>query len=60
MGRPDRGTEEDAKGKRIYRRRVYLTVDRAYDKGGAYWGIGAPLYVEFTLDKSYVRFIRNE
>ena len=44
---------------RIYCRRVYLPIDGAYDKGGAYWGCGAPLYVEFTLDKSYVNFFRK-
>lgn len=26
---------------------------------GAYWGCGEPLYVEFTLDKSYVHFFRE-
>lgn len=60
MGRPDVGSQADATGKRIYCRRVYLTCDGAYDKGGAYWGIGAPLYVKFTLDKSYVEFFRKE
>jgi hypothetical protein len=59
MGRSDIGTKQDAKGKRIYRRRVYLFCD-GYDKGDAYWGCGAPLYVEYTLDKSYVAFFRKE
>lgn len=25
--------------------RMYLPYDNAYDSGGAYWGIGDPLYV---------------
>ena len=32
--------------------------DGAYDKGGAYWGIGSPLRVEYTKDLSYVKFYR--
>jgi hypothetical protein len=59
MGRPDVGERKDVEGKRIYCRRVYLIYDGAYDKGGAYWGCGATLYVEFTLDKSYISFFRN-
>jgi hypothetical protein len=59
MGRYGTGTKADATGKRIYRRHVPLVYDGVYDKGGAYWGCGAPLYVEYTLDMSYVAFIRN-
>ncbi len=44
-------------GQRIYDRRVILS--QGYDKGGAYWGIGAPLRVEFTADLSFVRFYRD-
>mgnify|MGYP003623421098 CR=1 FL=1 len=54
------GDKRNAKNKKIYCRRVPLPIDGAYDKGGAYWGIGAPLYVEFTLDKTYVKFFRKE
>lgn len=43
---------------KVYQRRVALPYDGAYDRGGAYWGIGAPLYVRFTLDLSYVEFFR--
>ena len=32
--------------------------DGGYDKGGAYWGIGSPLRVEYTKDLSYVKFYR--
>jgi hypothetical protein len=60
MGRSDIGTKQDAEGKKIYCRRVYLIYGGAYDKGGAYWGCGSPLYVEYTLDKSYVRFFREQ
>ena len=60
MGRPNVGTKEDACGKQIYRRHIPLIYDGAYDSGGAYWGCGSPLYVEFTIDKSYVNFYRNE
>ncbi len=61
MGRANIGTKiQEGSGKRIYRRRVYLPLDGAYGKGGAYWGCGVPLYVEFTLDKSYVNFFRKE
>lgn len=59
MGRPSVGDRSQITGQRIYCRRVYLPIDGAYDKGGAYWGCGEPLYVEFTLDKSYVRFFRK-
>jgi hypothetical protein len=41
----------------VYDRRVPM-IDGAYDSGGAYWGIGKPLYVRFTKDLSYVEFFR--
>lgn len=59
MGRPNIGTKENIVGKRIYCRHVPLVYDGAYDRGGAYWGCGSKLYVEFTLDKSYVKFKRS-
>lgn len=60
-GRPGVGSMlvEEGTQQTIYRRRVPLVYDGAYDKGGAYWGCGKPLYVEFTLDKSYVHFFRE-
>lgn len=30
----------------------------AYDKGGAYWGIGKQLRVKYTKDLSYIEFYR--
>jgi hypothetical protein len=32
--------------------------DGAYDKGGAYWGIGSQLRVSYTKDLSYIEFYR--
>lgn len=55
MGRPNVGCEPD--DIKVYTRRVPM-IDGAYDRGGAYWGIGKPLYVRFTLDLSYVEFFR--
>lgn len=43
---------------KVYQKRVRLIYDGAYDAGGAYWGIGAPLYVRFTADLSYVEYFR--
>jgi hypothetical protein len=31
----------------------------AYDKGGAYWGIGKALRVSYTRDLSYIKFYRK-
>lgn len=72
MGRPNVGTEPVIVTRfngrnvrtckcdqvKVYQRRVAL-YDGAYDRGGAYWGIGRPLYVRFTKDLSYVEFFRD-
>jgi len=42
---------------KVYRKRVRLDSG-GYDSGGAYWGLGAPLYVEFTKDFSYIHYFR--
>jgi len=42
---------------KIYDRRVPM-VDGAYDKGGAYWGMGPELRVEFTKDLTFINFYR--
>jgi len=34
--------------------------DGAYDKGGAYWGIGEQLRVSYTKDLSYIEFYRGQ
>jgi len=57
-GRNNVGKVEDVpESTRIYNRRISLKD--GYDKGGAYWGEGDPLYVDFTLDKSYIYFHRE-
>ncbi len=36
-----------------------VPMDKAgYDKGGAYWGYGKQLRVQYTKDLSYIRFYR--
>jgi len=69
MGRPNVGSQpvQVSRGNagrickcdqtKVYQRRVPM-IDGAYDAGGAYWGIGKPLYVRFTKDLSYVEFFR--
>jgi hypothetical protein len=53
MGRPSILSNKIPECRRIVR------VDDGYDKGGAYWGIGEPLYVEFNKDLSYINFTRE-
>ena len=57
MGRSNVGTRP-SKGK-VYTRYVPF-YDGAYDKGGAYWGSPANLYVSFTKDMTYIEFHRKE
>ncbi len=57
MGRPNEGTKPA--NKRVFNRAVPF-VDGAYDKGGAYWGMGKQLRVEYTQDLSYINFYRAE
>lgn len=42
---------------KVYDKRVPM-IDGAYDRGGAYWGIGRQLRVRFTADLSYIEFYR--
>lgn len=69
MGRPDRipeGETIEINGEinttfhpgKIYRKRVRLDSG-GYDMGGVYWGIGAPLYVEFNKDLTYIKYFRQ-
>lgn len=44
---------------KIYDCAVPMSSDGAYDKGGAYWGIGPQLRVSYTKDLSYVNFYRK-
>jgi hypothetical protein len=57
MGRPNVG--EKPENTRIYDCYVPMSGDGAYDTGGAYWGLGAPLRVQYTKDLSYIRFYRE-
>lgn len=56
MGRSSHG--ERPQNVKIYDCRVPMYSDGAYDKGGAYWGIGPELRVKYTKDLSYVEFYR--
>jgi len=56
MGRSNVG-DKPTDGARIYDCFV-PTYDGVYDKGGAYWGHGAPLRVSYTKDLSYINFYR--
>lgn len=53
-----RNVGEKPTDKRIFCRRIRLDSG-AYDKGGAYWGFGNPLFVEYTADLTYIRFFRR-
>lgn len=56
MGRANIG--EMPTGKRIYDCAVPMS-EGAYDRGGAYWGLGSQLRVKYTKDLSYVEFYRK-
>lgn len=58
MGRANKGTPPKD-GTKIFDSRVPMSKDAAYDKGGAYWGIGKPLRVRYTMDLSYIEFYRE-
>lgn len=45
--------------KTVFDCRVPMCNDGAYDKGGAYWGIGKELRVQYTKDLSYIKFYRK-
>ena len=38
---------------------VPMNSEGAYDRGGAYWGIGNQLRVSYTKDLSYIHFYRR-
>ena len=54
MGRPNIG--EKPTDKRIFNRKILLTG--GHDKGGAYWGMGSELRVEYTSDLTYIKFYK--
>lgn len=37
-----------------------VPMSGAYDTGGAYWGLGSELRVEYTKDLSYINFYRRK
>jgi hypothetical protein len=39
-------------------RRIYLDMG-GYDTGGAYWGIGSPLYVTYSQCGKIMNYFRN-
>ena len=47
MGRIDFGVKDPEK--RTYSRKIPLIYDGAYDKGGAYWGCGKELRVDYQI-----------
>jgi hypothetical protein len=55
MGRINRG--HNASAERWYLRRVPIN-NGGYDRGGAYWGIGAPLWNAYTEDGETDVFFR--
>ena len=55
MGRMNHGYPQS--GKKVYDCKVPMS-DGAYDKGGAYWGLGRELRVRYHKDKSYIEFYR--
>lgn len=57
MGRPDVGEPPLPFTDRIYDCAVPMCG--AYDRGGAYWGLGAQLRVRYTKDLSYIHFYRK-
>lgn len=65
--RPDTTTVTSGNNGCIFKNNQVVIFDRpvpmcdgAYDKGGAYWGIGSkPLRVAYTKDMSYIEFYRG-
>ena len=55
MGRPNVGTRPT--DERIFD--CFVPMNGDYDRGGAYWGIGAPIRVAYTKDLSYIEFYRG-
>jgi hypothetical protein len=48
----------DDKSKPIFNSAVPMS-DGCYDRGGAYWGLGKQLRVEYTKDLTYIHFYRK-
>lgn len=55
MGRAAYGIPQDGEKYRLY----HMKLDSGgYDDGGAYWGIGAPLYCAEDVEGDYRQFTR--
>lgn len=59
MGRSSIGTHPHLGTEKVFDCAVPMSSDGAYDRGGAYWGIGKQLRVKYTKDLSYVHFYRR-
>lgn len=44
---------------KVFDCKVPMSADGAYDKGGAYWGIGKELRVRYTKDLEFIQFYRK-
>lgn len=58
MGRANVGTKPTDTKVKVFD--CYVPMHGAYDKGGAYWGLGKPLRVSYTKDLSYINFYRTK
>jgi len=56
MGRMNVG--DKPKDKKVFDCAVPM-IDGAYDRGGAYWGLGNQLRVSYTKDLEYINFYRQ-
>jgi hypothetical protein len=45
---------------KVFDCKVPMCNDGAYDKGGAYWGIGSTLRVKYNKDLTYIEFYRSD
>lgn len=59
MGRFSNELSQKPKDQKIFDSAIRMSPCGAYDFGGAYWGCGKQLRVEYTKDLKYVRFYRR-
>lgn len=59
MGRANVGVVEHVEGEKVFDCRVPMSSDGAYDRGGAYWGIGRELRVKYTRSLDFIQFYRK-
>lgn len=57
FGRPSFTAADTAPGARVYLFRVHVHAS-GYDSGGAYWGVGQPLYYFTTADGAESGYLR--